>query len=311
MASPDVEFSVLITCYYEENSIDEFYTRLSATMEKIGRPYEIIFVNDGSRDGTWKKIKTIFEKDCYVNAAVDLSKNSGQLAAITAALAESRGSAVVLFDSDLQLLPEELPLLVAEYDKGFDLVTGYRVNRKDSLFRIVPSLLANVIMRRASHSTIRDFGCTFKIYDAELLRAFHYGPRHLFSNIEVISKLDRICQVPVTHLPRKHGQSGWTFSKLMKYNTDNVVVLSERPFQITAFLCFAMTVVFVFRLLLEAVFPIRILPLVSNGLLLNVLVISLLVNVALLSMVGEFTIRAFLVSRDLPLYIVRERLKRP
>ena len=311
MASPDVEFSVLITCYYEENSIDEFYTRLSATMEKIGRPYEIIFVNDGSRDGTWQKIKTIFEKDCHVNAAVDLSKNSGQLAAITAALAESRGSAVVLFDSDLQLLPEELPLLVAEYDKGFDLVTGYRVNRKDSLFRIVPSLLANVIMRRASHSAIRDFGCTFKIYNAELVRAFHYGPRHLFSNIEVISKLDRICQVPVTHLPRKHGQSGWTFSKLMKYNTDNVVVLSERPFQITAFLCFAMTVVFVFRLLLEAVFPIRILPLVSNGLLLNVLVIALLVNVALLSMVGEFTIRAFLVSRDLPLYIVRERLKRP
>jgi glycosyltransferase involved in cell wall biosynthesis len=311
MASADVEFSVLVTCYYEENSIDEFYGRLSTTLEKIGRPYEIIFVNDGSRDGTWQKIKAIFSKDCHVHAALDFSKNSGQLAAITAALSESRGSAIVLFDSDLQLRPEELPLLVAEYDKGSDLVTGYRVQRKDSLFRIVPSLMANVIMRRASHSTIRDFGCTFKIYNAELVRAFHYGPRHLFSNIEVISKLDRISQVPVTHLPRKHGQSGWTFSKLMKYNTDNVVVLSERPFQIIAFLCFAMTAVFVFRLLLEAFFPIRILPLVSNGLLLNVVVISLLVNVALLSMVGEFTIRAFLVSRDLPLYIVRERLKRP
>jgi dolichol-phosphate mannosyltransferase len=311
MAPADVEFSVLVTCYYEENSIDEFYGRLSTTLETIGRPYEIIFVNDGSRDGTWQKIKTIFSKDCHVHAALDLSKNSGQLAAITAALSESRGSAIVLFDSDLQLRPEELPLLVAEYDKGFDLVTGYRTQRKDSLFRIVPSLLANVIMRRASHSTIRDFGCTFKIYNAELVRAFHYGPRHLFSNIEVISKLDRICQVPVTHLPRKHGQSGWTFAKLMKYNTDNVVVLSERPFQIIAFLCFAMTAIFVVRLLLEAVFPIRILPLVSNGLLLNVVVISLLVNVALLSMVGEFTIRAFLVSRDLPLYIVRERLKRP
>src|SRR5258708_180771 len=127
MASADVEFSVLITCYYEENSIDEFYGRLSTTLEKIGRPYEIIFVNDGSRDGTWQKIKTIFSKDCHVHAALDLSKNSGQLAAITAALSESRGPAIVLFDSDLQLRPEELPLLVAEYDKGFDLVTGYRV----------------------------------------------------------------------------------------------------------------------------------------------------------------------------------------
>ena len=78
MASADVEFSVLVTCYYEENSIDEFYGRLSTTLEKIGRPYEIIFVNDGSRDGTWQKIKTIFSKDCRVHAALDLSKNSGQ-----------------------------------------------------------------------------------------------------------------------------------------------------------------------------------------------------------------------------------------
>jgi glycosyltransferase involved in cell wall biosynthesis len=80
---------------------------------------------------------------------------------------ESRGRALVYIDSDLQLAPEELPRLVAEYDRGFDLVTGYRVNRKDSAFRILPSFLANMIMRRASRSKVRDFGCTFKIDSSE------------------------------------------------------------------------------------------------------------------------------------------------
>src|SRR5580704_11782254 len=140
----DIEFSILITCYFEENSIDEFYQRLSSTLESLNRSYEIIFVNDGGRDGTWEKLKAIFAKDPHVHAIVDLFKNSGQQAAQTAALNESRGRALVYIDSDLQLAPEELPTLVAQYDRGFDLVTGYRKNRKDSLFRIIPSTLANV-----------------------------------------------------------------------------------------------------------------------------------------------------------------------
>lgn len=306
----DVEFSVLITCYYEENSIDEFYRRLSATLESLNRSYEIIFVNDGSRDGTWEKLKAIFAKDPHVHAIIDLYKNSGQGAAQTAALNEGRGRALVYIDSDLQLAPEELPVLVAEYDRGFDLVTGYRRNRKDSFFRIAPSFLANIIMRRASRSKLRDFGCTFKIFNAVPVRAFQFGPHHALSVVEVISKIDRIAEVPVTHYGRRYGGSGWTFSKLMKYNTDNLVILSERPFQATAFICVVAVLLLVLRILLYRFHPFIILDSVSNGLLLNAILGALLVNVALLSLIGEFAIRSFFAHRALPLYIVREKVLR-
>jgi undecaprenyl-phosphate 4-deoxy-4-formamido-L-arabinose transferase len=306
----DIEFSVLITCYYEENSIDEFHRRLSATLESLNRSYEIIFVNDGSRDGTWEKLKAIFAKDPHVYAVIDLFKNSGQQAAETAALNESSGRALIFIDSDLQLAPEELPALVAEYDRGCDLVTGYRKNRKDSLFRILPSMLANVIMRKASHSKIRDFGCTFKIFNAVPVRAFQFGPRHLISFVEVISKIDRIAEIPVTHFRRRYGSSGWTFAKLLKYNMDNMVILSERPFQATALLCAAAVLLLVLRVLLYRFYPHMILSSVSNGLLLNAILAALLVNVALLSIIGEFAIRSFFAHRGLPLYIVREKLSR-
>src|SRR4051794_26964491 len=111
---PDIDFSVCITCYREEKSIDEFYRRLSATLESLQRSYEIIFVNDGSKDGTWEKLKAIFAQDVRVHAVIDLFKNSGQQAAATAAASEMRGKALVLIDSDLQLAPEDLPRLVAE-----------------------------------------------------------------------------------------------------------------------------------------------------------------------------------------------------
>jgi glycosyltransferase involved in cell wall biosynthesis len=306
----NIEFSALITCYFEEKSIDEFHTRLTQTLERLDRPYEIILVNDGSLDRTWDKVAAIFEGDSRVSAALDLTKNSGQLAAITAALKESRGRAIILIDSDLQLAPEELPLLVAEYDKGFDLVTGFRVNRKDSLWRIIPSKLANVIMRKASQSDIKDFGCTFKIYNGDILRAFNYGPTRIFSTVEVVSRIGRITQVPITHYPRKHGKSGWTISKLMKFNSDNIAILSERPFQALGALCLIGVVLFVVRLLLELVITIRLLPSVSNGLLLNAVIIAILINVGLSSMVGEFAIRAFLGGKEIPKYIVRDALRR-
>jgi glycosyltransferase involved in cell wall biosynthesis len=305
------EFSVLITCYYEELSIEEFHARLSKALRSLGRSFEIVFVNDGSTDRTFEKLGEIFERDADVSVIMDLFRNAGQLAAITAALCEARGRAVLLMDSDLQLAPEEIPLLVAEYDKGYDVVSGARVNRKDSWLRIVPSKLANVVMRKATRSEFRDFGCTFKIYDAKLLRGFDYGPHRLFSTVDTIARAGRRREIPVTHCPRKYGKSGWTFQKLLKFNSDNLVSLSERPFQILAGLCLAVAALFSVRILLSYVFPFRILGSVSNGLLLNAILISLLISLGVLCMIGEFAIRSFLIGRNLPFYVVRQVRRRP
>lgn len=304
------DFSAVVTCYFEERSIDEFFGRLDAAMKSLGRSYEIIMVNDGSTDDTWPKLKAIWENNPQVRVVMDFFGNAGQQAAVTACLCEARGDAVILMDSDLQLFPEEIPLLVEQYDRGFDVVSGYRKERRDSFWRIAPSKLANVIMRRSSRSNLRDFGCTFKIFNARLPRAFELGPYHLFSVVDTIAKTARCKDVPVSHSARKYGKSGWTVAKLWKYNMDNIVSLSERPFQGLAITCLALALLFVLRVLAGFVTPFFFLSTVSNGLLLNAIALSILINIGLICMVGEFTIRNFLISRRVPLYIIREKLER-
>ena len=304
------ELSVLISCHFEEHSIEEFHARLSSALTSLGRSYEIIMVNDGSTDGTWAKIKGLFEKDPHIRVVMDFFKNAGQQAAITACMGEARGRVWILLDSDLQLDPGELPLLMAEYDKGYDLVSGYRKNRKDSFWRIAPSRLANIIMRRASQSTLSDFGCTFKVYNADLLRAFDFGSFHVFSNVDAIAAIDRYTETPVTHYPRKYGQSGWTFRKLWQYNMDNLVKLSQRPFQLLAGFCFIGGVFFLLRILLGFFIPGSILAEVTPGLILNAVFFFALMILSAIALLGEFAIRSFMALQRNPAYIIRETLRR-
>lgn len=298
--------SAVITCYYEEKTIDEFYSRLSGALKSLDVPYEMIFVNDGSKDGTYDRLKAIFDSDPCVAAVIDLFKNSGQAAAITAGMQSARGDVFLFMDSDLQLDPEELPVLIAEYEKGFDLVTGYRKERKDSLFRIIPSKIANVIMRKVSDSNIRDFGCTFKLFNSGLIRAFEFGPFKILQIPQVIARTNRISEVPVTHHPRKMGKSGWTFRKLFAYNMDNIVNISERLFQLLGAVCIFIAMLVFVRLALMYVAPIKILDVITNGLVLNVILFTFLIIVAILAAIGEFAIRSFSILSRFPAYIIRE-----
>ncbi|MBT8364423.1 MAG: glycosyltransferase family 2 protein, partial [Deltaproteobacteria bacterium] len=280
---PQIDFSVIITCFFEEQSIDIFYERLSNTLKKLGRSYEIIFINDGSTDKTFEKLRRIFDSDNQVTAVIDLFKNTGQANAKTPGIMIAKGKAMVAIDSDLQLDPEELSRLVSVYDKGYDIVSGYRKKRKDTLFRKLPSKIANAIMRKASGTKLRDFGCTFKIYDMRLIHAFEFGPLKPWRSVPVIAQAARTADVPVSHHSRPFRQSGWTFRKLFAYNMDNLVNLSERPFQILGVLCLGIALVGIFRLAAEMIFPISILPLVTPGLLLNVIVIGILAILAVLA----------------------------
>ena len=299
------EFSVIVTCYYEEQSIEEFHGKLSAALQKLDRTYEIIFVNDGSTDKTFDVLKTIYEKDKNVSTIIDLFKNAGQLSAMTAAITYASGQDFIFMDSDLQLEPEELPLLLAEFDKDNDIVSGCRKNRKDSIFRIIPSKIANVIMRKVSVSNFTDFGCTFKIINGRLIRGFDLGPYKTLRLPNVISKAQRCVEVPVTHYPRKYGKSGWTFKKLFAYNTDNLIRLSQRPFQILGVLCLSFAFFFIIRIAISWFFDFTILPAITMGLLLNAVVISALVIISILCLIGEYVIRNFLALQRYPTYIIR------
>ncbi len=298
--------SAIVTSYYEEATLEEFHEKLTEGLRATGESYEIIMVNDGSTDATFEKMKLLYERDEHIVCVMDFFKNAGQLAAWTAAIQESRGEVVLLIDSDLQMDPTELPRLYDEYCKGYDLISGYRENRQDSLSRVIPSRIANMIMRKVSGSTLRDFGCTFKLYDARLLRGLELGPYKTFNTPLVVAQVQRYSEVPITHFPRRHGKSGWTFTKLWQYNMDNLVNLTKRPFQIVMALCLLLAGLLTARVLLYPFFPYDVLDEVTNGLLLHATVISLLITTAILCMIGEFAIRSFNMSLRMPAYIVRE-----
>ena len=300
------EISAIVTSYFEEKSLPEFYRRLSAALQELERPYEIIMVNDGSTDKTFEIMKRLYEEDQNISAIADFFKNSGQLAAMTAGACRARGKAILFIDSDLQLAPEDLPRLVVKYDEGYDLVSGCRKNRKDSLFRVLPSRIANMIMRKVSQTTLSDFGCTFKLYNADVIRAFELGPFKLFNTASVIARIGRWTEVPVTHSPRPYGRSGWTFRKLWQFNMENFVNLSQRPFQILGGICLLLALLFTVRVLADLFLHITVLPVVTNGLLLNAIVVSTLAILGVLCILGEFTIRNFLLNQRYPAYIERE-----
>lgn len=307
---PQPEFSVIISCYYEEKSIEEFYAQLSRALKLLGRTYEIVFVNDGSTDNTFEKLKGIYDKDPRVTTIIDLFRNTGQLGAMSAGIANARGKHFMFMDSDLQLDPGEISLLVSEFDKGYDIVSGFRRNRKDPLLRRIPSRIANKIMRKVSGHDIKDFGCTFKIYDGGLIRAFEFGPFKKFQTAFVYSRARSSCEVPITHRPRKYGKSGWTFSSLFSFVMDNIVGVSQRPFQILSFLCVIAALIFFIRIICAWFVPFSILPEVTPGLILNALLCHLLITLATLSAVGEYVIRNFTSLQAYPTYIIRSLYKK-
>ena len=300
------EYSVIITCYYEEQSIEEFHAELSETLENLGRSYEVIFVNDGSTDKTFEKLKSIYDKDPNVSVIADLFKNAGQLGAMAAGITLANGTHFVFMDSDLQLEPKDLPSLINEFESGFDVISGRRKNRKDSLFRKIPSNITNIIVKIVSGHNITDFGCTFKVYNGKLIRGFEFGPYKLFQTAYVYSRAQTIKEVPITHKPRKYGKSGWTFRKLFAFHMDNLLGVSKRPFQLLAAISMFLTFVFFIRLLLAWTFPFSILEEVTPGLILNVIIFSFLGMVTIMSLVGEYVIRNFINLQKYPLYIFRQ-----
>ena len=305
------EFSVVITCYYEERSIDEFHGRLAAAMDSLGRSYEIVFVNDGSTDRTFEKLAHIFDKDPNVATVIDLFRNSGQLAAMTAGITHARGRHYIFMDSDLQLNPEDMPLLIDQFSKGVDIVSGYRKNRGDSILRRLPSKAANAIMRKVSGHDVKDFGCTFKIYNGDLIRAFQFGPFKTFLTAYVYSKAQRAVDVPIGHNPRKYGKSGWTFFKLFSFLMDNVVGVSQRPFQFLSLFSIVAAGVFFLRIVFSWVLPFSILPEITAGMILNVLLFHLLLTLAVLAAIGEYVIRNFASLQSYPIYIIRRIRQKP
>lgn len=217
--------SILIPIFNEEESIEASHRELTEVMQRWGRRYEIVLVNDGSTDGTGRLIDAIATSDPHVRA-VHFRTNYGQTAAVTAAIDYSRGGILVPIDADLQNDPNDIPALVEKLDQGFDVVSGWRKQRKDrSLTRVLPSRVANWLISRVSGVPLHDYGCSLKAYRRNVIDDIRlYGEMHRFIPVYAHMNGGKVTEMVVNHRPRLRGQSKYGLNRIVKVVLDLLVV---------------------------------------------------------------------------------------
>jgi len=227
--------SVVIPVYNEEENVTEGFLEVSGVLQRMGRPYEVIYVDDGSRDATVARLTQCAGRDPHFKL-IQLRRNFGQTAAMSAGFDASRYDIVVALDGDLQNDPAEIPQMVAKLEEGYDLVAGWRKERRDKfLSRRLPSMIANRIISYATNVSLHDYGCTLKVMTGEIARGLRlYGEMHRFIPALANEMGARIVEVPVNHRERKYGKSKYGISRTIRVVLDLITVkfllgYSKRP----------------------------------------------------------------------------------
>jgi glycosyltransferase involved in cell wall biosynthesis len=208
--------SVVIPVHNEEPSLLPLYDRLTAVLNAVGQPYEVVFVDDASTDRSFELLANLAETDAHLKV-VRLRRNFGQTAALSAGFHEAIGEVVVSMDGDLQHAPEDIPALLEKIREGYDIASGWRKNRVDNPFtRKLPSRIANWMMARLSGMDLHDFGTTFKAYRAEVLKDINlYGELHRFIPALASFYGARVAEVPIQNVPRASGGSHYGLGRTL------------------------------------------------------------------------------------------------
>lgn len=225
MVTPErPELSVVIPALNEEGNIQRLYDRLVQALDAFGRSYEILFVDDGSRDGTAALAEDLCRKDARVKLIV-LRQNFGKAAALSEGFAAARGALVVTMDCDLQDDPAEIPRLVAKLDEGYDLVSGWKYPRRDPLTKIIPSMVINWVARWVTGVRLHDFNCGLKAYRLNVVRDLPlYGELHRYIPVLVSARGHRVGEIKVCHHPRHSGRSKYGVERFLRGFLDLITV---------------------------------------------------------------------------------------
>jgi glycosyltransferase involved in cell wall biosynthesis len=225
MEQDAMDISIVVPVYNEVDSIGPLYTSLRSTLDAVKGEYEIVFVDDGSRDGSTEKLEQLAANDDRVKV-VQLRRNFGQTAAMAAGLEHAQGDAVVTMDADLQNDPADIPQMLRKLDAGYDLVHGWRRERQDTfLNRRLPSLVANWLIARVTGFPVRDLGCTLKVMRREIARELTlYGEMHRFIPILAHWQGARCVEVETRHHPRRYGTTKYGISRTFRVVLDLITV---------------------------------------------------------------------------------------
>jgi len=317
--SPDhPNVSVVVLVFNEVDSAEPLHRELMGVLEGLGRTFEVVYVDDGSRDGSTERLGNFAARDPCVRV-VSFRRNFGQTAAVQAGIDHSRGDILVFLDGDMQNDPHDIPHLLQKIDEGYDVVSGWRRDRQDDITRVLPSKVANWIIAHVTGVPLSDFGCTLKAYRREVIQDVRlYGEMHRFIPVYADMIGARITELPVHHRPRTYGRSKYSLSRTSRVMLDLITVkllgsYSTKPmyfFGFAAFGLWALALVLATIVILQKVLPPYVFAHNNPLLLLSILLVIVGVQFILMGLLAELAIRTYHESQSKPTYVVREVIER-
>lgn len=318
VSAPIKTISVLIPLLNEVDSLRPLHAQLHSTLTTLGKSYEIIFVDDGSTDGSHAVLAELHAMDEHVRV-IRFRRNFGQTAAFAAGFEHARGDVIITLDADLQNDPRDIPKLLAKIDEGYDIVSGWRVDRQDTyLTRKVPSQVANRLISKFTGVELHDYGCSLKAYRQEVVKNIKlYGEMHRFIPALASWMGVSVAEIPVNHSARQFGKSKYGLQRTIKVFLDLLTVkfllsFGTRPihvFGLLGMICFAAGIAIggylsAIKIFYNAALGDR--PLLLLAILLTVLGVQFIT----MGLLGELVVRTYHESQRKPTYMVRELLSR-
>jgi len=312
----NVDISIVVPVYNEQDNVGAVYTAISSALQAMGCAYEIIMVDDGSSDGSYSVLTRLAAEDAALKV-IRFRRNFGQTAAMSAGFDYANGDIIIPMDGDLQNDPADIPRLVAKIHEGYDVVSGWRRDRKDTFIsRKIPSLLANALISRQTGVHLHDYGCTLKAYRREVLDGINlYGEMHRFVPALASQFGARVTELPVNHFPRLHGVSKYGISRTLRVILDLITVkflmaYSTKPIQlfgkwgIYTILAGVGTGTMTIYMKIFEHFSMNRNPL----LILTAFLLFMGVQFIVLGLLGELNARTYFESQGKPIYVVKDRI---
>ncbi|HEX2906310.1 MAG TPA: glycosyltransferase family 2 protein [Phototrophicaceae bacterium] len=312
------DISVVIPLYNEAESIPSLYNELTEVLSQLPYSYEVIVVDDGSRDESFARLKTVHEHDPRWRI-IRLRQNFGQTAGMAAGFEAAQGRIVITTDADLQNDPHDIPQLLEKFEEGYDIVSGWRMNRKEPFFsRRLPSMLANRLISRTTHVALHDYGCTLKAYHRDVVKNVRlYGELHRFIPALASWMGVRIAEVPVNDRARRFGKSKYGIGRTFRVILDLITVsfllrFATKPLHVFGGLGFVVTGLGAMMGLYLAYVKFFVGEGIGDRPLLLLAVVLVILGIQLIStgLVAELVMRVYYEPRGRPIYMVRERLER-
>jgi len=312
----DIEISVIAPFLNEGGSVKELYREIIGALNQLNKSYEIIFVDDGSTDNTYDDMKELASDNPDLKI-IGFRKNFGQTAAIYAGFLHASGTIIILLDGDLQNDPADIKRLISKLNEGYDIVSGWRRDRKDNLLtRRIPSIIANKLISLITHLRLHDYGCTLKAYRSEILSNIKlYGEMHRFIPAIANWQGARIAEIEVTHRPRTRGKTKYGIERIFKVLLDLVTIkffgsFLAKPIYIFGSIgmlltvgAFAAVTMVIIRKIFFGFYIIQ-----SPLTLLAILLLILGVMFILLGILAEIMVRLYYSSEKQPPFYIKEKI---